>query len=402
MLKQFKTYLEYGNRFCGVEHTMPLGKDIIYVTLLKKAKNNVDVEKTFEEASIKNTITKLPKNQAIFLVINNDNILTKHIESEQTELAKLVYNAFPNINLEEFVYEVISQGNKHLVSICRKVYVEELITKYKENDGFIISISLGNNIISGIAHFVDDRTIVTSNAHISLENRLITAVEKKETESIKTYDINGIQINSNQVLSFSAALDGILQNFNPRTNFDLLKNSIKGDYLQSRFFSQFLKFGLLFILVILLINFFIFNHYFNTVKTLQQTSQINQTTKQNILELSGSVNKTQKMVDDMLKSSTSKSSFYTNSIIQGLPSSVLLSGLNYQPVLKRIKLGQSIETNNHIILISGESNDSEQFSKWIANLEATDWIKNVEIANYEDISKSLSSFSLNLNILNDE
>src|SRR5690606_10383120 len=146
-------------------------------------------------------------------------------------------------------------------------------------------------------------------------------------EDVSTYAINGLLIKSNQILSFAAALHGVLQNFNSRTNFDILKNSIKSNYLQSRFYSQFFKFGLLFILCILLINFMVFNHYYNAVNTLQQTSQINQTTKQKILELNGSVNKTQKMVDDMLKSSMSKSSFYVNDVIQGLPNSILLSGL---------------------------------------------------------------------------
>lgn len=402
MLKKIKTYLEYGNRFCGVEHTVHHGENIIYATVLKKSKNTVDIESFFEEKSIENTIAKLPKKQHVFLVINNDNILTKQIENQQTELAKLVYNAFPNINLEEFVYEVISQGNNHFVSICRKIYVEELITKYKGNGGFVINISLGNALISGISHFVDHNIIETSNSQISLEINNIVSIEKKEIEDISTYDINGLLIKSNQILSFAAALHGVLQNFNSRTNFDILKNSLKNNFNQSRFYSQFLKFGLLFILGILLMNFLVFNHYFNAVNALQQTSQINQTTKQKILELNGSVNKTQKMVDDMLKSSTSKSSFYVNTIIQGLPNSILLSGLNYQPVMKRIKTEQSIETDNNMILISGESNNSVEFSKWIADLETFDWIKKVEISNYEDTSKSLSNFSLKLTIVDDK
>lgn len=398
MLKKLKTYLEYGNVYYGVEHSVQRGEDVIYSTILKKTKNTVDIENIFKEVSIEATITKITKNQPIFLVINNDNILTKHIKSEQIELGKLVYNAFPNINLEEFFYEAISQGSSHLISICRKVYIEELIDKYKNNGAFVINISLGNGLISNIAPFIKDELFVTSNAFVSLKNHEVISIEKKDIENLMTYDINGLQVNSNQVLSFSASLSSILNNFNPKTNFNILKDAIKEDYLQSRFYSQFLKFGLLFILSILIINFLVFNHYFNEVNTLQQTSKINQTTKEKILELNDSVNKTQKMVDDMLKSSSSKSSFYVNAIIQGLPNSILLSGLNYQPIVKRIKTGQTIETENNMIIISGESNNSEQFSKWISDLEGIVWIKKVEIINYEDVLKNLSNFSLKLNI----
>lgn len=401
MLNKLKTYLEYGNRFCGIEHTVQSGKDVIHVTVLKKSKNTLDIGNTFKETFLEDIFTKLPKKKPVFLIINNEHVLTKHIESKQNELAKLVYSTFPNINLEEFLYEAITQGNNHFIAICRRTYIEELIVKYKENNCFVINLSLGNNIISSTLPFLSSNLIVSSNANLILENGYVKSIEKSEVENSINYDINGLQINNKQLLSFSAALDGVLNKFNPQSNFEALKQTLKKDFKQTRFYSQFLKFGLIFILGILLINFFVFNHYFNTVNALQQTSQINQTTKQKILELNEIVSKSQKMVDDMLKSSTSKSSFYVNTIIQGLPNSVLLSELNYRPILKRIKAEQPINTDNNTIFISGESNNSEQFSKWIADLESTNWIKAVEIQNYEDESKSLSNFSLKLTIAND-
>src|SRR5690606_35263928 len=258
MLKHLKTYLEHGNRFCGIEHTVQSGKDVIHATILKKSKNTLDIENTFKETSLENIFTKLPKKQPVFLVINNENVLTKHIENKQDELTRLVYNAFPNINLEEFLYEAITQGNNHSIAICRKTYVEELITKYKENDCFVINLSLGNNMVSSIAHFLNTDTIVTSNANLILENNGMISIEENQTENNIAYDINGLQVNSDLILSFSGALDGLLQNFNPKTNFDAFKYALKKDFKQSRFYSQFLKFGLIFILGILLINLFIF------------------------------------------------------------------------------------------------------------------------------------------------
>lgn len=402
MLKKLKTYLQYGNLYCGVEHSIQLGEDVIYCTVLKKNKDTLDVEKVFKEVFIENTILKIPKKQPLFLVVNNDNVLTKHIVSEENELEKLVYHAFPNINLEEFFYESITHENRHLISICRKVYINELIDKYKHNGAFVIDISLGNALISNVALFIKDEHVVTSNAFVSLKNQEIISIDKNDIIEIKTYDINGLQVNSNQILSLAASLIGIMPYFNPENNFNNLKDTIKEDYLQSRYYTQFLKFGLLFILVILIVNFLAFNHYFNEVNSLQQTSEMNETSRQKIIKLNGSVNKTQKMVEDMLKGSSSKSSFYVNAIIQGLPNSILLSDLNYQPIVKRIKTGQPIETENNMILISGESSSSEQFSKWVANLEGIIWIEKVEITNYEDVAKHLSKFSLKLNVTNDK
>lgn len=401
MFRHLKTYLEFGNHFCGVEHTSQHGVDILFTTVLKKAKNNLDIEAIFNSSSIENIVEKLPKKQHVFLVINNDQVLTKKIENQQTELIKLVYTAFPNINLDDFYYEVITNDTVHFVSICRRTYVDTLLTTYKEHALYIIGISLGNLIVSSCTGFVSYNSIITSNSKVTIENKGLTSIDPAEPQESSEYDLNGLPTNSNHLLSLCAALVAFLDCFQSATNFDSIKQSLTSDYRQTRLFMMSLKFGLVFILTMLLINFFVFNYYFNAVNSLQQTSQMNQTTKQAILVLNERVNKSQKMVEDMLKSNSSRSSFFINAIVQDLPNSILLSELNYQPVSKNIKSGQAIEINSNIILISGESNDSDLFSKWLTSLESINWVQHVEILSYGDISKSTSNFSLKLTISHD-
>jgi Tfp pilus assembly protein PilN len=401
MLKDITTYLQFGNRFCGIEHTSENGQDKLYVTLLKKTKKEVDIEKSFNTTTIGALADKLPKNQHAVLIINNEHVLTKKIESDVNNDLKLVYKAFPNIKLDEFYYEVLIQKSIHFVSICRKTDIETLINEYKNVGVYIIDISLGNTVVFSICEFINSKTILTSNAHIIIEDNSIIAIDKAVKIIQTDYDVKGIKISNNWLLSFSGVLALILNNHYPYTNIEEYKWLLVNEYKQSHFFTQFLKLGLIFILGLLLINFFFFNHYFNTVNDLQQISQINQTTKNKVLELNQTVSKTQKMVDDMLKSSSSKSSFYVNAIAESVPNTILLSELNYQPLLKRIKAEQPIENNLNAILISGTSNSSESYSKWIADLESIDWVTKVEILSYADVSKSTSDFSIKLNLIDD-
>ncbi|AUP79673.1 hypothetical protein [Flavivirga eckloniae] len=401
MLEKIKTYLLYGKHFCGIEQTIQDGEEKVFGTVLKKTKKELDIENAFEVSSNEMLASKLPKKQHVFLIVNNHHVLTKQLESSQPNLEKLVYNAFPNINLDDFYYEIVTQGNKYFVSICRKDYLDECIAKYKESGIAIINITLGNIVASSISRFINDNILLTSNASLSVENGIVTAIEKNEIELPEAYDINGLQVKNSYILSFSGALDSVLNHFQSISNFDDLKQALKTDYSQSRFFTQFLKIGLIVILSTLLINFFVFNHYFNAVNALQQTSQVNQATKQKLLKLDKEVSKSQKMVDDMLKSSSSKSSFYVNAIVHRLPQSILLTELNYQPLEKNIKKGKAIVLKDDTIIVSGESNNSESFSKWIADLETIDWIQNVEILSYEDTSKVISNFSVKLNLSHD-
>jgi len=260
---------------------------------------------------------------------------------------------------------------------------------------------LGNSIAFGITNYINTDVISSSNAQLTKQNNEIISIEKSEQLNKAVYDVNGLQIEHTQLLSFSGALSCVLHNYDPHTNIESRKTVLLSNYKQQRFFSQFLKFGLILILSLLLTNFFFFNHYFTAVNSLEQTSVINQTTKKTVLELSESVTKTQKLVDDMLKSSASKSAFYTNAIVQQLPGSILLTELNYQPLEKRIKVAQPIAVRNNILLITGRSSNSATFSQWVANLDTYNWINNTEILNYEDVSKSNSTFKIKLNISHD-
>lgn len=402
MLKNIKSHLLYGKRFCGIEHTTKNGNNAVYVSVLKQSKKELNIESSFEVKTTEGVSSKLPKNQHIVLAINNDKVLSKSIESEQLEAQKLVYKAFPNINLEDFYFEVLSQKNTHFIGLCRKDYVNGLIELYSKQKLSIIDVSLGNNLIGTISSFITKDNIYSSNSKIQLENNQVVQIEKDSVQA-ENYDINGLTVSNDLLLSFSGALQPVLKSNITKNNFSIEKENLHNNYKHSRFFNQFLRIASLFILGLLLINFFVFNHYFNKVNQLKQVSEINQSTKTKIIKLNATVSKKQKMVDDLLKSNGSKSSFYSNSVINSLPKSILLSEFNYQPLLKRIKAEKDIELEENSISVSGVSNDSEIFSTWISNLERENWVNKVDINDYGTSSSQSSEFKIKIKIiLNDE
>ncbi|AUC77573.1 hypothetical protein [Olleya sp. Bg11-27] len=401
MIKKIRSYLQYGNRFCGIEHTIKNEKEIIISTILIQSKKEIDIESFFETYTVEEACQKIKKKQHVSLVINNDKVISKQIESEQKTPLKLIQKAFPNININDFFYEVLSEENIHFVSLCRKSYVQEIIDAYKKLNIFIISVSMGNSSISVIKSFIDSNVVYTSNSKILIENDMITKIEKNNYLEDNNYNINGLTVSGIGLLSFSAALNTLLKVNITKTNLDAIKTTLLSDFKQIRFFQQFLKFAGLFLLLGLLINFLMFNYYFNKVNELTQVSEINNSTKAKIIKLNASVSKKQKMVEDLLKSNGSKSSFYVNVIIHSLPKSILLSEFNYQPLLKRVKSEKQIEINKNSITIFGVSNDSEIFSIWINQLEQQNWIEKIDIIAYGLSASNTSDFKIKI-ILDDE
>ena len=397
MLDRISTYLLYGNRYCGLEHTSIDGNDSIVVSIVKQSKKELNQELSYECVSINKVSEKITKNQHAHLIVNNEKVLSKTVQSSEKNPQRLAYKSFPNIKLDDFYLEVLSENDIHFVTICRKDYVDGLIKEYLQNNIYIINVSLGNNIISTVKSFINEGQVFTSNALIKIEKDNIILIDKTETEK-KFYDINGLRVLNTELLSLSAAIQSVLKNNSTYTNLELKHDALTNDFKQTRFFNQFLKFSGMFILGLLLINFIFFNQYFNKVNDLQEITSINELAKQRILDLNKAVSNKQKLADDLLKSNGSKSSFYANSIIDGLSESILLSEYNYQPLLKRIKPDKPILLDSQIIMVSGTSSDSELFSSWIAELEKIDWVKKVDINSYGIDKNGFDDFQIKISL----
>ncbi len=386
----------YGDRFCGIEHTVKNNEPIIYCSILKKTKKEILIEHSFSVKSTDEIFEKLKKSWPVVLIINDDQVLTKSckISNEQNNHSKPINVAFPNINADAFYYEMIDGKNTNFISICRKAYVDEVLMKYSEQKINVLGFSLGNMNISHILNFFRDEQIYTSNSNISVPNNMISSIELENDTNEVDYDINGLDISSNYLLSCSGALNIIINTSANSSNFENRKNELLSEFKHSRFFHQFLKMGLVSILLILLVNFLFFNCYFEKVNTLRETSQLNQITKNDIVELKTEVEKSQKLTEDILKNNTSKSSFYVNTIITSLPQSILLSEFNYQPLQRRIKKDKPVTVDKNRMIFSGTSNNSNLYSKWITKLEKIEWIDHIEVIDYSDISKNISNFNL--------
>nr|WP_321232937.1 hypothetical protein [uncultured Psychroserpens sp.] len=394
------TYLTFGNRFYSIEQTQSNGEAIYYGIELKKTKNQVEVAKSFEYKNLDETSKYIPKHKPVFLVINNEFVITKRIESNETEPLKLAHLAFQNIKIDDFYYEVLKQKNIHFISICRKDYLDKLLSDYQTNNISIIDFSLGNLMITSISNLISEKEVQTSNAVITKENDQISAIEIDNNLTEVSYAFNDTTLKSQELLPFSSALSLITKTKQVVSAFNSKDQNLLTNFKEKLFFNQFIKIGLSLLFITLLINFFLFNNYYDKVNQLREITQVFNVSKSKLINLSDKVQKTQKMVEDVLKSNASKSSFYVDAIIHNLPDAIILSELNYQPLLKKIKDDKAIQNDIDVIIVSGTTSDRVLVSQWISQLETKDWINNIEILSFDDKQKA-SLFSIKINIQDD-
>ena len=380
----------------GIEYTVYKEAPLLNVLTLKKEKKELVLDSTqqydnFE--SLKETLTKLVP---VFLIINNEHILSKKIEGT-LETEKAIVNAFPNLKIDNFYCEVLQGQTSTFVSICRKEYIDAIIDDYQKDNYDIIGFSLGNLIASQLCGVVKETTLQTSTSNISFDDKTITEITNSDEVYSGTYDINGLQITPNDILPLAGILSYYTGQKKTLSNFDTITNNLYNDFKQKRIFDVGLKVGLATIFVLLLVSFLFFSNYTSNIDQITAELEVNKTHKNTLLKLTDKVQRKEQLVANFSLAS-SKVSWYLDQVGMSIPNSVLLSGIEFQPVLINIKKEEQINLQESTIVIKGKSGNNNDFLKWINELEQLTWIDKVEIQGYGTGKKTINEFELLIEI----
>lgn len=368
-----KKFLKYGNTFAAVEHIENNSFSIIQLVQKKKS---FEVKQRKIVNHQDEVIEVLKGQKHFFLVINNEHVLAKKVEITEVDEKKIVKTVFPNIDLNDFYYEVYTEEMHSFVAIARKDTVDAIIGSYLKSGIFVIDFSIGNLAIQHLLGLQEHKVLATSNGNIHLENNQIENIKKKEVVPVD-YKINGLKISNKELLS----LAGIIAYYTENT-VSTIQDKLLDSYLQKRFFEVGLKSGLGFLLFVLLVNFFVFSSYRDQVGTLSAELQISQTYKSQLGILQKTVTQKKQLIQGMQSGATTSISRYYDELGMSLPETSKLTQLHYQPKEGIQKDDKPINFKKEIIIVKGASKNDDAFSKWISFLEQKSWIKEISIVNY--------------------
>jgi len=397
MLKRLLTYLKEGNTYSAIELYADGEKDMALVSSFVNTKNGLERERCRQVGKTDFDNTLVPKKRA-FLVINTNNVITKIEKGAGTDEMALVHKAFPNLKLEDFFYEITSHKNSQLISICRKSYVNECLEFFKQKGVTITGFSIGASNITVLVPFMGETSFSLSNKEVVTDEEGIVDIRSEMGHKGQEYDVRGMPVTGKELLGFANILTYIKNLHGGKSNFRAINNTLKEEGLHGHLFNVFLKSGIALILTMLVVNFLFFNHYYSKIATLQQTQQVNKANKAKIVALTKTVKEKEKIIDDVISSSSSEVSYFLDALAYGMPGEILLNTMDYQPLVKGIKDDKEIQVRKNELTVSGISANSKVFSAWIETLEAYDWTAKVEITAYDHSQKDASEFSMTITI----
>lgn len=385
-----------GTQFVGIELYCLNSEDGIAVLHIKKKAGELLIENKEKRSSIEK-LTNIPNKEfPVFLTINNNQVIHKEIDTAEGLDAKLLHKAFPNIKLEDFFYQIWRLDQKSVIAICRKSYIEELLQQFKDLKLSITSINLGVCGLSQIIDYVDSKIINTNSQSIDIDKESI--INSNQDSLVKTYDINGLEIQNTYLLGFCSVLQKIVPNKNLSGSVDLINEKLYDNFYQNSFFRKGLRFMIFTLLGILLINFFLFNYYYK--KSIESSSDV--IANKDMINQIKQVKQRLKDKEAKLKNSTnffdSKSSFLVNELVKDLPNSILLNELVYHPLKKNIKIEEALVFESDVVTLSGITTNAKELTNWFEQIGTKSWVKSTDIVHFGKNENNQSIFTLQVNL----
>ncbi|MGY3793184.1 hypothetical protein [Aquimarina sp. 433] len=379
------------------EHTEDENGTIIIGVEVAKKNGELDITKKF----MINDLKDLPESNisSAHLVITDNQILTKEIVTKGTD-QEIVSEAYPNLEVDNFYYQILKTSEKSFISICRKTYVDNIISTYKDAKIAITSIDLGNLTTTALIPFIKDSKVLTFTASITIQNEELLSITRNN-QQIEHYEIDSLVIPSSHLLPFASILHKVSGISNISGNVIEKNTTLEITHKELRFFKKTLYYGIGFLLIALLINFFVFNSSYKKLQELKEEEQVYNTQKETIKKQQLIVNTKENIVQSILSTGFSKSSYYADQIIQSLPLSVLLKSYNYQPVLKTLRNDKPITIKQKAIVITGDSLDKTSFTNWIHKIEDLNFVDKVTILSYGIQKKKTAIFEIEIKLIDD-
>ena len=399
MLSKLRSYWDYGSTFCGIELTIVEGKEMFFCVTAKKKQGEFTDLEFWQFTSLIEIGEKLSKQQHCFLAVNSEKVLIKSVPTQESDL-KTVSSAFPGLSLTDFYYEMLKTPYGSIVAVCRKDYVQNVLIELEQQNIQVLGFHFGVTPLQVFMPIFKEEKVAIPRYQIGIENNNIRDIVPNENYNGNgsIYELEDINVASEYLVSLAMLFSYTETGLDSSNNFAEENKNLFKLHQEKNFFKKGVLLGVGLLLITLLVNTFFFNTYFKKEQQLNEELVFMDSQQIGMESKLEAVNKKEQLVDHILNSGSSKSSYYLNKIVTLKPSSIGFSEIQYQPLNKSIRPDKQIEYSQNDIVVSGESKDKPDFSQWITDLGKLKWVKNVSVVHYGNTGRNISTFTLTIAI----
>ena len=376
----------------------------IAVVEVNKKKESLEIVSKKDSLSAISEIKDFNKsNSPVNLTITGKGILSKTIKISSSEEQNSVINrVFPNISLKEFYVQKNNiDQDLYFISIVRKSLVDEIIQDFEKNNIFISNLTIAPFVIQNILPVINTEQLELPGFSILITDHIVREIKNTDNSNLAlSYKIGTTDLESKYLIPYANAINYFINDSVQESNLNELILDSKNEYTAKKLFTYGGWGILLFVLIILLVNYMFFMKFQSNRDHLSSQLQFHKNSITQLKEYKSELERKSSFLSKNKILSSSRISYYADQIALRLPKEITLTKLDIFPLEKRLKSKQEAVFIYNEIIIEGLTENGIILNNWIKELKKLDWIMRIEITSYsqEDL-KAGGEFSIEI-ILN--
>lgn len=406
MWQRIKEKILQINKATGIEVViLPNGRYLVNTFTLKVKGNTIEKDdrvqgiKSFDEL-------KCDRKTPVALVLNGKGILVKKTTQPVTE-RNAVSVILPQANPAEFYTQTEKYTQFSAVAIARKDLVDGIVDGLEQKGFKVLDVSFGFFAIGRLLpHFKPEK-----GNELSTTGFRLTLDEKKELEdfsalpggepdafSQQEYLVSAKYIQSFDLLPYAAAMSLLLESIEePPSIADDGVAGAREDLKYGKYFSAASMSLLVFLFVLLLINFFVYNHYFSKNGRFAYTQQSGEKSRKDQESLNALVKSKEGFLQQSGWDRQARTSFFADRLAGFLPQGVWFTSLNFYPLNTTLSDDKEYYFKRDTVQLTGMCYDPVQINVLMNNIRTLEEVQEVSMKNYSfKKSEETGSFALEL------
>jgi len=329
-----------------------------------------------------NIDTKIP----IALYIEGKGIISRFSKGDYVSRTDLL-SRYSDFDEKTFVRNISFTNGGAIVSFARKTLVEDVLLSFKAG-AKIVSLSLGAEIYKLAPNYLSQENNALPYWNVLIENNTMQAIEKASVfNSDQSVLLNGEAVQAKQLYAYFLALECFQLAYLAQKDENYIY-----PHKQNVYFRQLAQkigvFSIAFLLVILLVNTFVFNSYYSLNKELQYKGNENKQLLSQLQEMQTDYDKIKDLLIGVNIGKASGYAYFFDRIGYTIPQEISLTKAECTPLLKELKADKKIEFRANTLVIQGIAMDVSSLYNWIDVLKKEQWVKAATLLDYSKDAKS--------------
>lgn len=352
--------------------------------LLQEKKGELRIDKSWTERDFSNDkdlIDSLKKGLPVYIMVRGYGIMTKrnrgHLGKEQ--LGKL----FPNFKIGDYYTQFEYTQENTVTTMIRKDLIRQIVDNNIFNGICFSGLFIGIAPIIPLIKYLDNSrdSICIEDIQLELTNEEVQNIRKCTSSEDQTIFFMNKEYPDYQVLVLSS---GILASLNPDgyMNQDQVFSNGYKEAASATLYKRILKAGLPLLLVILMVNFYLFDRMYQKKIVYQDIVVAGESELSRLVNLKSELNQKKNFVTDYRLNESNAYSYYHDRLGSLASGKVRFQDLYFNPNTKKLKPGSPIVFRNGIVTIIGLAYDVETYRVFMQELKEENWIKEVVIQDY--------------------